>query len=119
MADVKRLRELLSGGKDRPWHVYNQADDDGVGYRCYIDSPDQTADWVAQEVEKPDADLIVAAVNALPALLDVVEAAKHWKEFWCVPLSGAALAPAAASARVAASDVLAAALDRWEDSDAR
>jgi hypothetical protein len=107
--DVKRLRELLAKSHARPWHVYNQAVDEGPDYRCTIVSPDETADWVAREVELPDAELIVAAVNNLPALLDVVEAAQHISEF---AVHGQVLTPG---------DIqdLTDALDRLEHSDAQ
>ena len=58
---------------------------------------------------RADRELIVAAVSALPLLLDVVEAAQHIREF---VVSWEALIPG---------DIreLTDALDRWEDSDAR
>lgn len=68
--DVKRLRELLEKATPRPWergqHVKTE----------WWWAPQIAGPALLDDEALPDADLIVAAVNALPALLDVVEAVK-------------------------------------------
>lgn len=79
---IARLRELLKAGTPGPWaYVF-----DGDGY-ALTDSPDvprgrMTPDpsrvvQIGETHDEPDAALIAAAINALPALLDVVEAANE------------------------------------------
>lgn len=67
---ITRLRELLAKAAPGPWYVdYTpKNDDDGTLVR----SPDRRW-WTAKVPFASEADLIVAAVNALPALLDRLE----------------------------------------------
>jgi hypothetical protein len=77
MPDVSRLRELLAEGTPRPWEVADDGDEIlstsptlevGVTYNGETGRSSQ------------DAALIVAAVNALLKLLDVVAASREWRD---------------------------------------
>lgn len=88
---TSRLRELLDQAtKPRPWRVSVESSDEwwfgtvdanvpGSGMQAVIRYGDK--DWysvaVAGGEEEADAALIVVAVNALPALLDLYDAAKE------------------------------------------
>ena len=73
MPDVSRLRELLAEGTPGSWVDRGKG---GIGDRilrpCVHGS--------TAPVPANDAALICAAVNALPKLLDVVEAAREWRD---------------------------------------
>lgn len=83
--DTKKLRELLALATTRPWKA-NTADKTGEDWLIGSlgNSNEDGQDWIvttdrvrASELDgdaKFDAALIVAAVNALPALLDELEA---------------------------------------------
>jgi hypothetical protein len=101
MADVKRLRELEAVATRGPWRTDHARNVDpeqivAVGPCCVYDMA-----------------LIPAMRNVLPALLDVVEAAKAWKTADDAWAQGADVIPAFAL------DGLRAALDRLEHSDAQ
>lgn len=73
MPAIDRLRELLAAAHDRPWF-----DDTGKLGSSKIGSiyDDLTVEHGIGEMDLPeDAELTAAAVNALPALLDMAEAA--------------------------------------------
>lgn len=84
MIDPSHLRTLLSAATARPWaHRMGeivQLSDGGKGYP--IDYYPDCADVVAKDrdgdltMSDADADLICAAVNALPELLEISEAAQ-------------------------------------------
>lgn len=66
------LRELLRGlAVARPWHVEEMPEtQEGRVYSLEVDG----MPWImADRIEVNDARLIVAAVNALPALLDLLD----------------------------------------------
>jgi len=67
---VERLRELLGKASAGPWYLEHAATVDGL---TRIDDGLQHGMY-AIECEAHDAALIVEAINALPALLAVVEA---------------------------------------------
>lgn len=71
------LRKLLAKATEGTWY----ADQDGQGYLVKTDSPAYGDRMVCgggnENHVAHDLDLIVAAVNALPALLDVAEAAAN------------------------------------------
>src|ERR1039458_5263930 len=71
MPDVSRLREQLAKGPTLPWTTINRD-----GGRADIIGFDRVQWGVASDVRQDTARRICAAVNALPKLLDVVEAAR-------------------------------------------
>ena len=76
-----RLRELLAAGSARPWsNALERTDYSGrKGGTVYTLGPEEDPFDSGQILDfgrKEDAALIVAAVNSLGALLDVVEAAE-------------------------------------------
>lgn len=79
MADIAKLRALRSQARDTPWHVrgetefVNQIAVDPTICVFYGDKAQATG----------HAGLLVAAVSALPALLDVAEAARVMCEDSC------------------------------------
>lgn len=86
MIDVAELRRLLSAATPGPWGEFAESGDwwvehsdaDGNptgGFVCKSDTAGNDATWEKQE----DIDLMIAAVNALPALLAVAEAAREWE----------------------------------------
>src|ERR1039458_2500677 len=75
MPDVSRLRELLAEGPTLPWTTINRD-----GGRADIIGFDRVQWGVASDVRQDTARRICAAVNALPKLLDVVEAAREWRD---------------------------------------
>ena len=81
MSDIERLRALLAEATPGPWGL----DSEFGGSRGLVigplpentEDPNWTTETVAFEIERDaDATLIAEAVNALPALLDVAEAAR-------------------------------------------
>jgi hypothetical protein len=76
---IAELRRLLAEGTPGPW----QAEPDGaIGYQTVGDEGQPVTDlvadtWNSHDKQYENAALIVAAVNALPRLLDVVEAARE------------------------------------------
>jgi hypothetical protein len=74
---IAQLRELCRQGTARPWSWRNdgslRAKDDNAIFFPHLGEGDTIRDLVNRDA---DANLIVAAVNALPALLDVAEAAQ-------------------------------------------
>lgn len=63
---LDRLEELLRAGTDRPWTARHSSSCGGAN----ICSPRGLLDGYIGDAElSPDANLIVAAVNSLPALL--------------------------------------------------
>ncbi len=85
--NLPRLRELLQAGTPRPWSVEmsneteprvigvfgpTRQEDYGCGPEPHRDRIIET-DYGHYEPDRPDADLIVSAVNALPHLLDRLE----------------------------------------------
>jgi hypothetical protein len=67
--DTRALRELLAKATPRPW-----ASTENDFYISGDMDADNSSAIVAVELERPDAALIVAAVNALPSLLDALGA---------------------------------------------
>ena len=67
--DLKRLRELLEKATPRPWQVARG------GSGMHIVDPE--AHWIAECISSHDRAFIVAAINALPALLDRLEKAEQ------------------------------------------
>jgi hypothetical protein len=68
--DISELRRLHQAASELPWAWR------AINRRCSIGN---RLDWVVTdlgELDTADAELIVAAVNALPALLDRLEAAE-------------------------------------------
>lgn len=92
---LDRLEELLRAGTERPWRVALDRQQHEPGRVMGIYGPEQTTDYGLgpertdkrivetdggyHEPDRPDADLIVAAVNALPALIRVARAAQEWR----------------------------------------
>jgi hypothetical protein len=70
---TEELRRLLDAATPGPWHIHKDNLEDLV---C---SPSGTLIAETQLRIPEDAALIIAAVNALPALLAVVEAAHDWR----------------------------------------
>lgn len=67
---VERLRELLGKATEGPWYLEPAATTDGL---AWIGDGRQHGMYPI-ECEAFEAELIVDAINALPALLDAVEA---------------------------------------------
>jgi hypothetical protein len=92
MSLVSRLRELLAEGVPLPWEApAHREDEDGYSAAIYGNVPEDEQ-GVADVIRPQDAALIVAAVNALPKLLDVVEAARKVQDYghveYCHAISG-------------------------------
>ena len=82
MNEWERLRTLLVEATPGPWHDLPH---DWPGKAIPIlthDAAHTVAMAFNREHTKSDAALIVAAVNALPALLDVAEAARRVQREW-------------------------------------
>jgi hypothetical protein len=91
MPDVSRLRELLAEGVPLPWEASPQdSTDDGYNATIFGNVPEDEQDVADMMIREQDAALIVAAVNALPKLLDVVDAAKG---LWQVHLADCDVRP--------------------------
>ena len=76
MSEIERLRALLTEGTARPWHIHRPAPDEcDLGEGLYVRGTEDAPVAFASSGQLSDAALIAAAVNALPALLDVAEAA--------------------------------------------
>ena len=76
MPDVSRLRELLAEGTPRPWRIGLEGDNTGWPESSVWSTEDNCVGECYRNASEQDAALIIAAVNALPKLLDVVEAAR-------------------------------------------
>ena len=78
MTERTELRRLLDEATPRPWHAWNR----GIGYEVHTEvehNPircDPLNSGFRETFGGPDAQLIVAAVNALPGLLDQLDAAE-------------------------------------------
>lgn len=87
--DRDALRRLLAAAASAPWEIHRYDDEPGdinwqIQQRAGADGPESSAAVISNVTEdqlgrktKPTADLIVAAINALPALLDALEAAEQ------------------------------------------
>ena len=80
--DLAELRRLLDVNRERdfhalPWHVWDR----GIGYELHVGATcrdemeprgycEEVNNGFRETFGAPEAELIVAAVNALPALLD-------------------------------------------------
>lgn len=95
MIDIAHLRELLEKATAGPWTCELSADIDGERVHGisgpphtedYGSGPETFVDRIVETdcgvygPEKPDAALICAAVNALPALLEIAEAACAYRD---------------------------------------
>lgn len=78
MIDLAHLRTLLSAATARPWRVESAYNNGGMPTSDFF-IPGHHGD-VSVEMLTADADLIVAAVNALPQLLAIAEAAQRYME---------------------------------------
>ncbi len=65
---IRTLRALLAAGTPRPWGMKESSNAGGRLHRAGISQEDLAMD------PQEDLELLVAAVNELPDLLDVVEA---------------------------------------------
>lgn len=76
-----RIRTLAESGTPGPWQLaatgYGPSVDDPYGGMIFVESYGVT--WTPN---RHDAGIVVAAVNALPALADLVEAVtlRHWPQ---------------------------------------
>lgn len=66
---VQELRGLLAAANRLPWQTYDR----GIGWEVHDDFGFPVNSECKETFARPDAALIVAAVNALPALLDALE----------------------------------------------
>ena len=73
---MTELRRLLSEGTPGPWAAGAETVQDSD--HCAVASCWLTHEGDHKDRSEQNARLIVAAINALPALLDVVEAAERW-----------------------------------------
>lgn len=85
--DPDRLTALLAAASPRPWRVSGEHTDPGDPDWIGIDNiEDTTGDRIVETdsgvypPNKIDADIIVAAVNALPELLEVYASALAWRQ---------------------------------------
>ena len=85
MTDRTELRRLLERATPGPWHAWDR----GIGYEVHTEAEHNPIRCVSLNSEfretfrGPDARLITAAVNALPALLDAAaerDALRTWQE---------------------------------------
>jgi hypothetical protein len=81
MIDLPALRSLLAAATPRPWRVEDRRPPriDGLDRNVAAYSEGDYG-WKVSDLTAADADLIVAAINALPQLLSVYEAALAWRE---------------------------------------
>jgi hypothetical protein len=90
--DVSRLRELLAKGTRGPWRIGLEGDNTGWPESSVWSAEDDCVGECYRNASEADAALIVAAVNALPKLLDVVEAARKVEDYghgeYCHAISG-------------------------------
>ena len=90
MTDRTELRRLLEKATPRPWHAWNR----GIGFEVHTEAEhnpircDPLNSGFRETFGGPDAHLIAAAVNALPGLMDELDAAEaalarvrelHWE----------------------------------------
>jgi hypothetical protein len=68
--DTAKLRELLAKASKRPW----KSKVNHAPYKCVFIN--EREHYSTLELKPEDADLIAAAINALPALLDALEDAE-------------------------------------------
>lgn len=94
MKTIERLRELMTGCTSRPWSEKPIAGTTREGVPCFVIERELNGAKHAVisgcggcEVTRRDTVLAASAVNALPALLAVVEAAEELK-VWTVPGDG-------------------------------
>lgn len=83
MSEIERLRALLAEGTPGPWRAWGmQLRFSTCPERCAdLDHSDVLADFYTERRGHPrtfDLDLTIAAVKALPGLLDVVDAARAY-----------------------------------------
>lgn len=83
---IKRLEKLLDAATPGPWsYEWNDRDDHEAGIDIMAAPPNGRVALVELshfgEPTRAEAELIAAAVNALPALLAVVEAAREVSTF--------------------------------------
>jgi hypothetical protein len=75
MSTIKRLRALLATLTEDcapgPWHGVESGD--RAAYGWWLENP-------AGDSSYPDPNYVAAMLNALPALLDVAEAAQKWRD---------------------------------------
>lgn len=79
--DLTAIKALLEAGTPRPWRIEDRRPP-------RIDGPDRNIaaysegdyGWKVSDLTAADADLIVAAVNALPQLLTIATAAFAWRD---------------------------------------
>ena len=78
MTDRTELRLLLEEATPGPWHAWNR----GIGFEVHTEAEhnpircDPLNSGFRETFSGPDAHLIAAAVNALPTLLDALDAAE-------------------------------------------
>jgi hypothetical protein len=82
--EIARLRELLAGATARPWRWSHLLD--GIEARAILDG---SGYFFASSDDPQNGELIAAAVNALPALLDRLEAAEREIGFYRAMADGA------------------------------
>jgi hypothetical protein len=80
MPDVSRLRELLAEGTPGPWRIGLEGDNTGWPESSVWSTEDDCVGECYRNASEQDAALIVAAVNALLKLLDVVAASREWRD---------------------------------------
>ncbi len=68
MTDITALRELLKKATPGPWHRLGVS-----GPRGFVAVSESAESAVSLSERQADTDIIVAAVNALPGLLDELE----------------------------------------------
>ena len=78
---IERLKSRLAAGSMRPWVTHPTRDAE-----VCINS-ERDGEYLGNAERALDADLIVDAVNSLPALLRVAEAARVLTELWDEPLA--------------------------------
>jgi len=74
MPKISELRALLAKATPAPWHHAKDGDD---FYALFTDDDEYAFGCRDEGDEEDNAELAAAAVNALPALLDVAEAAEE------------------------------------------
>lgn len=83
--DIQRLRELLASATPGPYSTYQAS----AFERIEVNAPTRTVAMMPYDhrpgEREPDAHLICAAINALPQLLAIAEAAEKWRD-WTAPI---------------------------------